>query len=175
MALKPAANGTYNVRNLKEAKEALQLMKAISEEIQEIREEHGIMQLESDATELKKAATRWAVSSKTERIDFDAGFHATLISQSYDPRYIATDEDMPDELPEGRKIIPLQTIIEKKFKSKVSKPGSKAREVWFQITKRVIDREAVDQAVADGVFKVDDIAPSFVEKQKAPYLRVFEE
>jgi len=175
MALKPAANGEYNVRNLKEAKEALQLMRAIAEEIREIYEEHGITQLEADATELKKAATRWAVTSKTERIDFDAGFHATLISQTYDPHYIATDDDMPDELPDNREIIPLQTIIEKKFKSKVAKPGSKARKVWFSITKRVIDREAIDQAVADGVFTVDDVAPAFVEKQKAPYLRVFEE
>jgi len=175
MALKPAANGEYNVRNLKEAKEALQLMRAIAEEVREIYEEHGITQLQDDSTELKKAATRWAVASKTERIDFDSGFHATLVSQSYDPRYVATDEDMPDELPEGRKVIPLQTIIEKKFKSKVSKPGSKAREVWFSITKRVIDREAIDQAVADGVFKVDDVAPAFVEKQKAPYLRIFED
>jgi len=175
MALKPAANGEYNVRNLKEAKEALQLMQTIKEELDEIRAANGVAELEQDSTELKKAATRWAVASGTERIDFDKGFHATLIQQFHGAEYIATDDDVPDELPEGRTVVSLQTIIEKKFKSKVAAKGSKARKVWFQITKRVVDRAAIDQAVADGLFTVDDVAPSFVEKQKAPYLRVFEE
>jgi len=175
MALKAAANGTYNVKNLKEAKEAMNLFQAVKGEIEEIREANGLPELELEATELKKAVTRWAVATQTDRIDFDKGFHATLVQQFYDAQYIGTDADMPDSLPEGREVITLQAIIEKKFKSKIKTTGSKARKAWFAVTKRVVDKEAIDQAVASGLLTVDEIAPSFVEKQKAPYLRVFEE
>lgn len=176
LALKPTKSGEYHIKTLKEAKEALVLFQSIKGELDEIREREGMAEMEQDGVELKKAVTRFAVSTKTERIDFDDGVHATLVSQFYGAEYIATVDEIPASLPENRKkVVPLQTIIEKKFKSKIDEKGSKARKVWMKITKRVVDKEAIDQLVAEGVFKVDDLAPAFVEKEKAPYLRIFED
>lgn len=176
MALKPTKSGEYHIKTLKEAKEALVLFQAVKNELDEIREREGMSEMEQDGVELKKAVTRFAIATKTERIDFDSGIHATLVSQFYDAQYIATEDEIPAELPENRKkVVPLQTIIEKKFKSKITDKGSKARKIWMKITKRVIDKGAIDQLVAEGVLTTDDLAPAFVEKEKAPYLRIFED
>lgn len=178
MALKRAANGTYSVTSLKQAKEALQLHQSLKDEIEEIRKANELPEMEMDAAELKKAVTYWAIHNRVERIDFDSGFHATLIEQFMDSHFILEDDDLPD--PESGyqsagKVVPLKTILEKKFKSKVTDKGSKARKVWLRITKRVVDNEALDAVVAEGVLNVDDVKAAFVQKPKAPYLRIFED
>jgi urocanate hydratase len=69
----------------------------------------------------------------------------------------------------------LQSIIEKKFKSKVSVKGSKARKMWMKITKRVLDPEAIEELVQEGALDVDEISPAWYETKRAPYLRVYED
>lgn len=174
MALKANKNGVYAITSLRQAKEALVLFQSQAEEAKALRAEHGIDEIEQDCVELKKAVTRYAVEHEVERIDFDQNFHATLVRQFYGQEFIGTVDDIPDQVPDNREIIPLQAIIEKKFKGSVKEKG-KARKVWMRITKRIVDRAAVDQIVAEGVLTVDELAPCFIEKEKAPYLRIFEE
>jgi hypothetical protein len=174
MALKPTKNGEYHIANMKQAKEALVLFQAVKAEIESVREQYGLGEMEIDAVELKKAVSRWAIETDTERIDFDKGFHATLVKQSFDSQFIATDDEIPDDLPEGRKVVPLQRIIEKKFKGTIKEKG-KARKVWMRITKRVVDRAMIDEIVSEGILSADDLKPAFVQREKAPYLRIFED
>jgi hypothetical protein len=174
VALKPNKSGVYSIRNEEEAKQALELFQSQKVEMEEIRQESGLAEMENDSVELKKAVTQWAIKSGAERIECN-GFHATLISQFYDAQYIATDGDIPAEPPEGRKLSSFQSIIEKKFKSKVATKGSQARRIWMKATKRVLDKDAVEQLVADDVISVDELAPCFYEKTKTPFLRIFED
>ena len=102
-------------------------------------------------------------------------FHATLIEQFYDQRYIATDDEIPGNLPEGREVVSFQSMIEKKFKSSVKTKGSKARKIWLRATKRALDKEAVEQLVAEDVISISELAQCFIEKAKTPFIRVFED
>jgi hypothetical protein len=174
VALKMLANGQYEVRNLKEAQTAINGARNLQKEIKELQEEHGILEMMQDATEMMKAATRYAVAQKKKpsddvRIEGD-GFHATLIAQNYDAHFVGTKDDLANEDQIGRKIIPLRTIIYRKFKDK-----AKAKEVWFAVSKRVVVKEKIEEAVAEGLLTVDEISPSFVEKTKQPYLRLYDD
>jgi hypothetical protein len=183
MALKQLSNGTYEIRNMKDAVAALNLFQTLTEEIDELMQEHGITEMMQDSVELKKSVTKWAVDTKTERIDYE-GHHAALISQNYDARFIGTKDEIPTDRNElyrigavdehgreVRKIVPLRTILKRKFK----KNPAKVKELWSRVTVRVVDKEAVEEIISEGILSVDEIAPCFVEKVKAPYLRSFED
>jgi F0F1-type ATP synthase alpha subunit len=174
MALKAAKNGQYEIKNEKQAVEALTLFQVRKAKAEALRIRHGIADMEKDCVELKKAVTAFAVSSDADRIDFDVDgkdFHATLVKQFHGAMFVATDEDIPDEFPDAKS---LKSIIEEKFDGSIKEKG-KARKVWNKITRRIADRSLIDQAVAEGLLTVDEIAPSFIEREKAPYLRIFEE
>lgn len=172
MSLKMLANGQYEVKTLKQAKEALQGMRNLQAEIEEMMKESGISEMMEDATEMKRAATAYAVSNKLERIDCN-GFHATLIEQSYDTHFLATDEDVREAEPQGRQLKSLRSILRKKFGPMTK--GSKSLEIWKRVTKPVVDKTALEEVVAEGELTAKELTPSFVEKKKAPYLRVFED
>lgn len=174
MALKRTDNGQYIIKSKKELKAAMNLFQTLKAEIEQIREEHGLPEMEVDAVELKKAATAYMVQAGIEQVDIDGGAHATLVRQSYDSRFVATKADLEElDLSEfntaDRKVKPLRTIIFKKF------PKGEAKEIWNRVTRRVVNKAAIEEVVAEGLLTVDEIAPSFIEKSKTPYLRVFEE
>jgi hypothetical protein len=170
MGLKMLSNGQYEVKTLKDAKAALEGMVALEAEISELMKEHGIDEMMQDAAEMKRAAQAFCAAKEIDRVDLD-GCHFTLIKQAYDSRFIATDDDLNGAEPADRKIVPLRKIIRKKF-GPFGK-GKKSSEIWKRITKPTVVKEALDEVVAEGLLTVDEIAPSFVEKQKAPYLRRF--
>lgn len=167
MALKMLDNGQYVVKNAKQAKEALGAMRELQASIEEIEKENDLPEMRQDATEMKKAVQRWMEETEADQLQCD-GYHATLIRGNYDGRWIGTDEDLVDaNSPDGA--IPLRRILKKKF----DKAG--AKEVWQRITKRVVDPDVLDEVVAEGILAADEVAPAYVEKTKAPYLRIFDE
>jgi hypothetical protein len=173
MGLKRLPNGQYDVTTEKQAKEALKVSQELTEEIAELQKEHGILEMMDDATELKKAVLRFAQTKGMRQINFP-GYHATLVEVPYASQIVGTKDDLP-EGDAGFKthkdgVIPLRTIIFKKFKSK-----TKAKEIWKRATKRVVDSEAVDELVAEGILTVDEVAPAFIEKMKTPFLRVYKD
>jgi hypothetical protein len=173
MALKMLSNGQYQVRSLKEAQEALLGMRNLEAEIKELMDEHGITEMMQDATEMKKAATAYAVENNLDQIQCK-GFHATLIQQSYGTQFLATDEDVREaQVDTDRPLKSLRSILRKKF-GPLTK-GSRSLEIWKRVTKPVIDKAALDDVVSEGLLNVKEITPAFVEKKKAPYLRVFED
>jgi hypothetical protein len=167
MALRRMDNGQFLIHNLKEAKEAIKLAQSLKDEILELRKEYGIDEMEMDSTELMKATTRFAVETGVERINFEKGAHATLIESAYDSRFIGTEDDLRGD--EEGKVTPLRKIIKKKFKNN----PKKAKEVWQMVTRRIVDKEKVEEVISEGLLTVDEVAGCFVEKKKAPYLRVF--
>lgn len=166
MALKMRDNGTYEVKTKKQAIEALQAMRRLDAEIQREMEESGIGEMMQDATEMKKAVTRWMTDSEIEQLQCD-GFHGTLVRAVNSKMWITTDEDLVTA-GQPAKAMSLRRIIRKKFKN-----AAKRKEVWMRITKRVVDPEALDEAVAEGVLSADEVAPAYVETFKAPYMRVY--
>jgi hypothetical protein len=36
-------------------------------------------------------------------------------------------------------------------------------------------KEAIEEVIAEGILTVDEISPSFVEREKKPYVRIFED
>jgi len=177
MALKRNDNGTFVVRNLEDARTALETVMLLKAEVEELMKEHGITEMMDDAAEMKKAATAWAVTQRRNPTDEfkiqGDGFHATLIEQPYDARFIATENDLTGDEPDNRDVIPLRRTIRKKYGP--FKKGSKSSRLWQRITKPVVMREALDEAVAEGLLSIEEVAPSFVEKRKAAYLRIFED
>ena len=171
MALKVTEDGFIVIKSKKDAKAALTKFQNLKQERDELYEESGMKDMEEELVSLKAAVTKFMADNEVEQIQCE-GFHATLITGYHGGHWVATPDELADE-PEG--INALSSIIEKKFKSKISDKGSKARKVWLRITKRVVDHEAVEAAVADGTLKVKEIAPAWSEKEKAPYVRVFED
>lgn len=167
MPLKMLDNGQYVVTNAKQAKEALNAMRELQSSIEEIEKENDLPEMRQDAVEMKKAVQRWMEQADKDQLQCD-GYHATLVRANYDGRWIGSDEDLVDaDSPEGA--IPLKRILKKK----IGRPAYK--EVWARITKRVVDPSALDDVVAEGILSADDVAPAYVEKTKAPYLRIYDE
>jgi hypothetical protein len=167
MGVKANDNYTYTVKTKADAVKALRMMKERSEEAQELMSEHGITELMQEATELKKAATAFCVAKGITQLDLGDSY-ASLREDAYDRRWIATSKDMSelDAKPSGA--VPLMTILKRSFGKEGWKP------VWMRITKRVVDPDALQEAVDEGLLNEDEIAPAFVEKTKAPYLRIYD-
>lgn len=164
--LKRRNNGQYEVKNLKQAKEALESMRLLNVEIQNLMKEHGINEMMEDAAEMKKAATRWAESSGTEHIQLD-GAYASLRKDKYGGTWVATDDDM-DGAPQT--VVPLLSILRQVVKNREERSI-----LWKKLTTRKVNPDAVQRAVEDGTLTADQVAPAYFEKEKAAYLRVYEE
>lgn len=176
MALKRASNGTYIISSEKEAKTALNLFQALADEMQAIREEHGLQEMEEDAIELKRAVTHFMVGKGKKRIEIPdyPGMYGTLIESGYDKRIIATKEELDDYMSDDKpviqeKVTPLRTFLLKKY----GKGTKEFKEAWNRLTKKVADEDAIAEAINAGEFTVEQISKCYIEKQKAPYLRLF--
>jgi len=172
MALKVHEDGFVEIKTQKDAVAALEAFRNLKTEIDEVRKESGLDELERDAAAYKAAAQNFMIDKDLEQVQGD-GWHGTLVKGHGSSRWITTDEDLTGDEPD--RCESLVSIIEKKFKSKITSKGSKARRVWLKITKRVLDVEAVEDAVNRGTFTVDEISPAFIETPRAPYLRIFED
>jgi hypothetical protein len=164
--LKRLDNGRYEVKNMKQAKEALEGVRRLNGEISELMKEHGINDLMEDVTEMKKAATYWADSNDIDVIKLD-GARAQLRKDKYGGTWVSTGQDL-DGAP--LTAVPLLEILRRKIKN-----ATERREIWQRITKRVVDPERLEQAVKEGTLTADEIAPAYYEKEKAAYLRIYEE
>lgn len=165
MALKTNKNGSYTVTTKADAVKALKMMQERQEEVMRLQAEAGITELMQEATELKKAATAYVVANGIEKLDL-GDHYATLRQDGYARQWIATKDDL-EKLDAPTGAIPLRTILKK------SLTPENFKEVWNRVTKRVVDADALQEAVDEGILDEEEIAPAFVEKTKAPYLRLY--
>lgn len=165
MPLKRKTNGTFSVSNESQAKEALKTVLELKHEIKRLEEEHGITEMMDDSSELKKAATRWAVESNTQAIDLGGGVYARLRQDKYGGTWVTTDDDL-DGAPVSA--VPLLKILRKKFPNKTLRS-----EIWNRVTKRTVDPDKLNRVVEEGILTAEEVAPAFYEKDKAPFLMIY--
>lgn len=170
MAAKKSKNpfeipGVGEVKSQKDAAKMLRELLKVEAEISRRINEAGIPELSDTSAKLKTAVTDWAVATNTERIEIDDGHHATLISQFYDARFVGTADDISGDEQTG--VIPLRNLLRKKFGKE------RGKQIWTSVTRRYVDKDLLEEVIADGILTVDDVAPCYVEKAKKPYLRVF--
>lgn len=159
-------NGTYQVTSLKQAKEALAGMRNLQHEIDALMKEYGITEMMADAAEMKKAATRWADETNRERIDFDGGY-AQLRRDKYGGTWVATDEDLKDAPEQAVSVL---SVLRKKIKD-----PQERRWLWKRITRSVINPDALNAEIKAGTLTVEEIEGCYFEKEKAAYLRLYDE
>ena len=170
MALQRTINGEYVLKNKSQLKNALTLMQELSDDIVALMEKHGIQELQQDAVELKKAATRYMEENEIDEVQLDNGQYGKLVRGAYDRRWIFSDDELSEaEMAGGARS--LRRILKKKFKKNTTAFNAAIRAV----SKRVADPEKIQDAVSEGIITENEIAPAFVEKEKKPYLRVFGE
>lgn len=168
MKLKKNKNGTFTVSSSKELSAAWNEHLSIEQTIAGLMRKHGITDLMVTSTELKKAVTKYQVAKKIDRVDFSDGRYAKLVAGGYDKRFIATDEELESgDFPKGAKS--LEAILAKKFADK----PNRLKKIWKRIAKTTIDKTALDAVIAEGLLKIEDVEAAYVEKPKAPYVRVY--
>lgn len=172
MALTVTDDGYIVLKTKKDVKQAVTKLRDLKAERAVEYEESGLKDMDEEIIALSAAVRDFMNEQGMEQVDGD-GFHATLVRANYAGHWVTTEDEIAEDDPPY--VVSLKKLIEKKFKSKVTQKGSKARKVWMQVTKRVADHEAIEAAVADGTLKVDDISKAWVEKTKAPYVRLFED
>jgi hypothetical protein len=134
--------------------------------LEEARRAAGIPKLEAEIETLKNRVTEFMAESGIEQLQGE-GFHATLIKSYHDAHFVGTKDEITGE--EGREVIPLKTIVFRKF------GRTEAKDVWMRLTRRVVVRELVEEAVQEGLLSIDEISPSFVEREKRPFIRLFKD
>lgn len=160
------------ITTLKQAQTALTQHRALLAEIAFIERREKLDAKRKKAAKLKDEVTVWAVESETDTIELENA-HATLVRQSYGSRWVSTEDDQEDGDPAY--VVPLSVLLERKFGDSVGTKGSKARKVWMRLTKRIADFKLIEAAVSEGLVAIDDISSAFVQKDKKPYLRVFDD
>jgi len=166
MALTRRDNGEYVLKSQKQLKSALALMQELAEDISTIEKEQGIDEMRQDATELKRAATRYAVENGIEKIQLEGDQYAVLVRAGHNRRWLLNDNEIERSMPKGTKS--LRSILKKKFPSK-----PKFVQVWKRVTKRVPDPEGIQECIDEGLLTEKEIAAAFVEDEKAPFLRIY--
>src|SRR5580765_1218084 len=126
MALKVHDNGFVEIKTEKDALEALVRFRNLKAEIDEVRRENELDEMEKDAAAYKAAAQEFLVRSNTDHIQGD-GWHGTIVKGAGASHWIATDDELTTDAPKRCKS--LQSIIEKKFKGSVKQKGSEARKL----------------------------------------------
>ena len=155
-----------HLKSKAEVKRALKRVEQLAAEIAEVEGRHDLAAKRAEAVELKKAATNYMVENEIETLELDkTGKYARLIQSAHHRRWVLTSYDLDGvDPPEG--FTSLRVILRRKF-------GGGFPAAWKIATKRVPDPEGIQELVKSGVISEKELAPAYVEEEKAPYLRVF--
>jgi hypothetical protein len=150
MALKKNKDGTFQIKTVADATEAVARAREYKAEIKDIM---------NDTTELSRAAARFLHEKGISEVELEDGSTVKVV-QRHNRFWAATDDDVPD----GIGARSLRSIIG-------DRKTGKGKKVWNFITKRVIDEDKLDIAVGRGYITEDEIAPALIEKPQSPYLQ----
>jgi hypothetical protein len=165
------AEKKISIKTKDDAAKVLEEVRQLSNDIDALMAEHGITELTEKRDKLKSAVTKWAVSKNVEAIEI-SGAYGKVITAKNQSLVLADDGDIEHlGIARDGELKTLKEIIEEKFGS-VKEKGP-ARRLWNRVTRRVVDMEGLNEAVGDGLLTVDEIAPSYFQTWKAPYLRIF--
>jgi hypothetical protein len=162
--LKPNRNGTYTITSTAGLRDALTEFVDTETEIEVLMEQ--IKPLQRKAVELKKAATYFADERKIDAIPMD-GFYFRLIRR-HERFWVGTRADMPKGAPKKAK--PLKDIVAGRY----VKRGGKKVSLWNFLTRRIPDAEKINDAINEGLISEEELAPAYLERPQAPYLRKYD-
>jgi hypothetical protein len=155
-----------HLKSRAEVRQALKRMEQLADEIAEIEERHGLAGMREEAVRLKKAACNYMVEHEMETLELDkrTGKYARLVRGEYDGHFVVTEDELGADTP--TEAVSLRTIFKRKF-------GKGFMDMWKIATKRVADPEGIQDLMRKGIISDEDVAPAYVVKDKAPYLRIF--
>jgi hypothetical protein len=157
MALKRLKNGQYRIETKKQAVEAL--------------EESGIVEMQMDTVELKKAVTAFMAEKNAQALEIPKAGKVAKLIMGFDGTWIETRRDaLAANLPAG--VRNLKSIVAGKT---VKLNNGRKTTLWNYITKRVLDPDKLAEAVATGAVDEDEIKDAYYEKPRAPYVRIYDE
>src|SRR6516225_8988682 len=133
MTLKIHQDGFVEIKSKKAALEALQAFRDLKAEIDEVKKESGLDELERDAMAYKAAAQKFMIDKDMEQLQGD-GWHATLVKGHGSSHWITDEDGLTGDEPD--RVRTLRSILVEKFGS-ITDKGSKGRKVWLRITKRI--------------------------------------
>jgi hypothetical protein len=161
--LKRLKNGTYEIKNEKDAIRAVELGYELKEALRDDM---------NNATELHRAAARYYQAqsddsrARLSELYIADGVRATLV-QRFSRFWIGLKSDMPpDAPPEART---LRAICGNR-KIRRDRDG-KLIPLWNFVTKRVPDPEKIEMAINLGYLDEDEASKAFLEKPQAPYFK----
>jgi hypothetical protein len=145
------------IKTKADAAEALGYSEHLKSQAETLMAKHGITKLLEKAESLKDKATDYCVSKGIDRLDLEDGRYGKLIESAQERIIVGTRADIPVDAPVALK--PLKSLVSK--------------ELWMKITRRVPDVDKIEQAISDGLLTIDEIQPSYYERMRKPYIRVF--
>jgi hypothetical protein len=133
--------------------------------VEEIQEQINPLMVE--ATELKKAATEFAVSKGIDVVQLEDVYYRQI--QRYNKKWIGTRDEIPINvtMPKGTRAL---YDIAKGRKVKIN---GKKRSLWSLLTRRVPDPEKINEAVGKGWIEQDEVEAAFIEIPQQPFLQRF--
>lgn len=156
MSLKANSDGTYTISSLGKLREAAKLRQALFQELEEL----DVHTIQAEITELSRAmATYMAAAGLQELPNIETGedekFKAVLVQRSSLEYRIEPDAGRDSEIagPSLKETLP--------------------KGVFLKVTKRVIDRDALDEAIRDGTVDEDEVRECAYERKQAPFVRFY--
>jgi len=124
-------------------------------EVDKLAKKRGIDKLKHEVEESKRDLTNYMARNRMSRLDLDEAGYVNCIQSTAEHVWILSKSEIPVDAPDGMK--PLRTLL--------------SREAFMRVTKRVIDKDALDEAVADGDIDEKEIAAAHFTRMRAPYIR----
>ena len=133
MTLKIHQDGFVEIKSKKAALEALQAFRDLKAEIDEVKKESGLDELERDAMAYKAAAQKFMIDKDMEQLQGD-GWHATLVKGHGSSRWITDEDDLtgdePDRVRTLRSILVANNYQAKNSPRCYASTRSAARKRW---------------------------------------------
>jgi hypothetical protein len=141
-------------RLAKECAETHDAIKEFQEEVKALEKKRGIDKLKADLPVKQQRILNFMQKEGMKKLDIGDMGYVNFIQATHEHVWYATKADIPENAPRGAKS--LRAIL--------------GKDMFMRITKRVVDRKALSDAVEAGEIDEDEIAPAHVEKKRAPYI-----
>lgn len=138
-------DGTYNITH-ENLSEAIDVLSEMRDKLKEVKP------IENDARQLSKSIALFLDENNSEGTTTLSGLKASVV-RTFD--WFWTWE-LDDDSPEGT--ISLKTLVPK--------------HLWEEVTKRVVDKERLDQLVREGRLDPNVIKSAYGKKLKATFIRL---
>lgn len=147
--VKQRDNGEYVIKNVKQAKEAANLLAELKTELADPE----LVDMQNQATALAKALGAFMDKHATDKLESDRA-KLTLVRPMV-KCVAATHKEIPEALRD--EITPLNSLL--------------PDDIYKSVIKEVVDTEALEEALRSGDVALKDVEDAYFEKPNRPYVR----